>query len=286
MKTRTLIALLWLFALIYWNVYVWSALLGTSQQLLTVAFLDVGQGDAIFIQAPNGHQMLIDGGRDDQVLAALQQVMPRGDSDIDVVLATHPDADHIGGLPAVLERYEVANIIDNGKGGKDTKISDEFNTDIVLEQASYTHAVSGMRIILDGEHGVYFDVLYPTASSTSLDTNDMSIVGRLVYGQHEFMLTGDAPTVVESKLVEWCSLCLRSDVLKAGHHGSRTSTGNDFLDAVDPQYVVISAGRDNSYGHPHKEVIDRLVEKGVDIQKTTESGSVVFVSDGEKLWIK
>jgi competence protein ComEC len=285
-KTRTLIALLWLFALIYWNVYVWSALLGTSQQLLTVAFLDVGQGDSIFIQAPNGHQMLIDGGRDEHILAALQQMMPRGDTDIDVVLATHPDADHIGGLPAVLERYEVTEIIDNGKGGKDTKVFDEFNTDITLEQARYVHAMHGMRVILDREDGVYFDVLYPTASSTSPDTNDMSIVGRLVYGQHEFMLTGDSPTAVESKLVEWCSVCLRSDVLKAGHHGSRTSTGQDFLDAVDPQYVVISAGKDNSYGHPHKEVIDRLLQKGVSIQKTTELGSVVFVSDGEKLWIK
>lgn len=263
----------------------WSALVG-SPQLLTVAFLDVGQGDAIFIQTPNGHQMLIDGGRDEMVLNKLQAIMPRGDMSIDVVLATHPDADHIGGLPAVLERYQVAEIIDNGKGGKDTRILDEFNTDITLERAHYIHAVHGMRMVLDGEHGVYFDVLYPTASSTSPYTNDMSIVGRLVYGQHEFMLTGDSPIAVEQKLVEWCSKCLKSDVLKAGHHGSRTSTGQAFLDAVDPQYVVISSGKDNSYGHPHKEVIDRLVQKGVSIQKTTESGSVVFQSDGEKLRIK
>jgi competence protein ComEC len=274
----------------FWNIELWSRVFSLHEPVLIVAFLDIGQGDSIYIQAPNGRQMLIDGGKSNAVISELRNIMPIGDTSIDVVLATHADADHIGGLPAVITDYDISKIINNSDTNKSTQIfarlqqmSDEERD---KDGAEIIHATSGMRIILDPVNNVYFDIYYPATGVTSPDSNDLSIVGRLVYGETEFMLTGDSPISVENKLVTWCRACLASDVLKAGHHGSKTSTSQIFLDAVNPKYAVISAGLNNTYGHPHKEVTDRLEKKEIEIHTTYEEGTVIFVSDGRGVRIK
>jgi competence protein ComEC len=269
-------------------VTVWTDLLDKNDNTLTVAFLDIGQGDAIYIQAPNGTQMLVDGARNDLILDKLNQIMPYGDRSLDIVLATHQDSDHIGGLPYVLEKYEVSKIFDNGKVGKSQtetlkKFEQDISDEIKTAQAEYIHASQGMRIILDKKNNIYFDILYPATNSTSTETNDMSVVGRLVYGETEFILTGDSPIGIEEKLTNWCKECLKSDVLKVGHHGSKTSTNKAFLDAVSPVYAVISAGKDNSYGHPHKTVMDRLRESKIKILETSKIGNIIFESDGKTI---
>jgi competence protein ComEC len=289
-KTKTLIPIFLIFCLIYWAVYIWNSPLNNQSNLLTVAFLDIGQGDSIFIQAPSSAQMLVDGGRTDQVLDRLHEVMPRGDNSIDLVLATHPDADHIGGLSYVLENYKVSEIIDNGTHDKTNKTIQRLNNDIQEEiknsNAKYVHAVRGMKIILDSEKNIYFEIYYPTATSTSPDSNNMSIVGKLVYGENDFLLTGDSPKEIENTLMKWCIECLKSDVLKVGHHGSRNSTSREFLNAVQSEYAIISAGKNNSYGHPHREVMDLLEQAKTKILQTSEMGSIIFESDGKELKLR
>jgi competence protein ComEC len=226
--------------------------------------------------------MLIDGGPGRSVLRELGRVMPFYDRTIDVVIATHPDADHIGGLPSVFEKYHVKNFVESGLDGK---------TDLWFElQKSIQNERSKKIIVRDGSKidfgGTVFTVLAPSEISQNMETNDASIVGRLVYGESEFVFTGDAPIYVENKIVNSHLLPeLKADVLKAGHHGSKTSSGESFLKAVSPKYTIISAGKDNRYGHPHKEVIDRLNELKTQILRTDILGRIVFESDGKRLEI-
>ncbi|HEY1042054.1 MAG TPA: MBL fold metallo-hydrolase [Candidatus Paceibacterota bacterium] len=264
------------------NALLFTAILRPDTSTLAVAFLDVGQGDAIYIESPTGVDLLIDGGKDKSAVRELSKVMGPLDRRIDIVLATHPDADHIGGLPDVLSRYRVGTVLESGKAG-DSSQADRFTDSIRREAgAAYGIAKQDMRIHL-GE-GVYADVLFPEGDAKKLrETNDASVILRLVYGESEFMLTGDAPSWVEERLVQKYGRGLRSDVLKAGHHGSRTSSSDVFLFAVMPQTVVVSAGKDNPYGHPHPEVLDNVREIGATVVSTAESGTIVFRSDGKSV---
>lgn len=250
-----------------------------SVPVLSVSFLDVGQGDAILITGPTGIEMLIDGGRDRSVLRQLPGVMGPLDRSIDIVVATHPDADHIGGLPDVLEHYNVSYFLSPGRIG-DTDVFKHLEEDVLVEPGVHdVLARHGMRIHLGGT--AYADILYPEDNVAQLrETNDASIVMRVVYGESEFMLTGDAPSWVEDRLVASYGNALASDVLKAGHHGSRTATDALWLSTVSPDTVVISAGKENSYGHPHPEVLERIKTSGAEILSTIDEGTMTFVSDG------
>ncbi len=245
--------------------------------LLCVVFLDVGQGDAIFIQSPSGKQLLIDSGRDSSVLRQLGEVMSFSDRDLDYVLATHPDAGHIGGLTSVLDRLSVSEVI-RTENESDTGVWEVAERKVGGEGAVVHFARRGQRYDLG--NNVYLEILFPDIDVGELESNTASIVARLVYGDIAFMLTGDSPKSIEEYLVLVEGEHLQSDVLKAGHHGSRTSTSELFLAEVDPDYAVISAGRDNSYGHPHLEVTDLLFNFGVETLSTAEVGNVVFWSDG------
>ncbi len=249
-------------------------------KLLCVAFLDVGQGDAIFIQSPSGIQMVIDGGRDQSVLRELGNVMSFSDRGIDYVLATHPDSDHVTGLVPILERYEVQNVI-RTENESDSDIWQAFERRVEEEGANVHIARRGQRYDLGG--GVFLHILSPDIDPSALESNTSSIVARLSYGNTSFMLTGDSPKQIEEYLVLVEGEHLQSDVLKAGHHGSRTSTSELFLAEVDPAYAVISAGKDNSYGHPHVEVTDLLFNYGVETLNTAEHGRVIFWSDGKRV---
>ncbi len=252
------------------------------EKKLTVAFLDIGQGDSIFIQSPTGRQVLIDGGIDRDVLAQLASVMPFFDRSIDVVIATHPDKDHIGGLPYVFEQYDIDVVLDPGLEA-DTEGYD-FYADMRAQEKDVVYQEARRGQVIDLGGGAYLRILYPDKDIDGVETNSASIVAQLVYGETEVMLTGDAPDETENYLVSTDSH-LTSDILKAGHHGSKTSTSQEFLDAVDPDYTIISAGKDNSYGHPHEEVIARLVTASTTILTTFEEGTIVFESDGKTLWL-
>lgn len=263
--------------LVLLNAYVF---LGESRHEgeLRVSVLNVGQGDAIFIEGPTGTQMLIDGGLGHAVLRELASVMEPTDRSIDVVVESHPDADHIGGLPAVFDRYDVSYFLEPGMHA-DTPAYAALEFAVDHEPGvHWLPARRGMHIDLGG--GAYADILFPDRDPSGLEANDSSIGMRVVYGETSFMLTGDMPADIEEWLVELDGERLESDVLKAGHHGSKTSTSNAWLAAVQPSIVAISAGEDNSYGHPHAEVTDRIREDGAEIVSTIEDGTITFISDG------
>ncbi len=265
------------------NVFIWSAVFREERgNVLTVAFLDIGQGDAIFIEAPNGTQVLLDGGPNKKVLREIASLMPFYDRSLDVVIASHPDKDHVGGLPAVFARYEVGMAIDPGIE-HDTAVYQEFERLVKEKNIERTRARRGQIIWLD--RGVYLEILFPDRDPTGWDTNDASIVARLVYGDTSFMLTGDSPQKMEQYLVGLDSDNLASDVLKLGHHGSKTSTSELFLGFVSPAYAVVSAGKDNSYGHPHKEVLELVERFGIPILATYETGSIIMRTDGTNISI-
>lgn len=267
------------------NIFIWTATLRADQAgVLTVAFLDVGQGDAIYIEAPNGNQILIDGGPSSgALLRALGQVMPFYDRSLDLVLATHPDQDHVGGLPAVLGRMNVDGVIttENISG---TGAYAAFEDAVKNEHARRILARTGERIILD--EGVVLEILFPDRSTRGWETNAGSIIARLSYGDESFLFTGDSPQAIEKHLVNKQGGALHSTVLKLGHHGSRTSSSPAFLSAVSPEYAVVSAGKDNKYGHPHKEVTDLLANLKIPAINTADKGTIIFKTDGTDLMLK
>lgn len=250
---------------------------------LKVVFLDVGQGDSIYIEAPNGRQMLIDGGPDAKLLSSLAKVMPFADRSIDMVIATHPDADHIGGLPILLDNYKVTSIIENGATSTSAVYSG-LEDKILKNKINKIIAHQGMHIILDDKKNIYLDILFPDRDVSNMESNDGSIVSKLVYGNDSFMLTGDA-TLYTENLIEWneTDATLHSEVLKIAHHGARTSSSLLWLEKVDPSIAIISAGKNNNYGHPHQELLDRLLTLHIPYLSTIDTGNIIFKSDGVKL---
>ncbi|MFA6095282.1 MAG: ComEC/Rec2 family competence protein [Candidatus Paceibacterota bacterium] len=247
---------------------------------LRVYFLDVGQGDAIYVRAPGGHDMLVDGGPSGIVLRRLSEVMPFYDRSIDVLVETHPDADHIGGLPQVMKRFRIGVFLEPGVESENA-VDDEIRRVRGEEGIDRILARRGMQVSLGG--GASFDILFPDRDVSHLETNTASIVGRVRYGSTGVVLTGDSPKVIEAELVRHYGSSLKSDVLKAGHHGSHTSSGEGYVRAISPGYAIISAGKDNRYGHPHREVTDLFGKLGIPMLSTYEAGTVECVSDGRAL---
>lgn len=250
---------------------------------LKVYFLDVGQGDAIFIESPSHGRVLIDGGKNRKVVSELGKILPFADRRIDVVIATHPDSDHIGGLPEVVRRYKVGLVIEPGVES-DNEIDNELRRR-VRERGVETILARRGQVFNFGD-GVTLTVLFPDRAVSSWETNDASIVARLDYGESSFLFTGDASLKTEITMMNLGSDLLDVDVLKAGHHGSRTSTSLPFAEVVTPEISVISAGKDNTYGHPHKEVISILESVGSEIRSTALSGTLKFETDGDIYRIK
>lgn len=259
----------------------------TPNHFLKVSFLDVGQGDAIFIESPTGTQVLIDGGKTSVVLHELESVMGFFDRTIDMVVATHPDMDHIGGLIDVLERYEVATILLT-ENMSDTPAFKIFQDRVRDEDAKIIYARRGQVFDLgSGDMGsTTLSILFPDHDPREMESNLSSIVARLVYGESEYMLTGDSPQEIEEYLVSIGPDLLVSDVLKAGHHGSRTSSSEIFVEVVNPTYAIISAGKDNSYGHPHREVTEIFSRHDVAVMSTAESHAIHTISDGTSIQFK
>ncbi len=249
---------------------------------LKVSFLDVGQGDAIFIQTPSKKQILIDSGIGAQVLSELGQVMMPWDRTLDMVIATHPDKDHIGGFPDIFQNYTVASVVDTGFD-TDKDIARMYRSAVLEEGSKYVQVNYPETVALDDGVTLYFLRSVPFEE---LNTNEGSLAIRLDYGETSFLFTGDAGIGVEFDLIKNQYQQLDVDVLKLGHHGSKTSSSELFLRATTPNMAVISAGINNSYGHPSKEVVDRLDFFNIPRVCTCDEGRITFISDGSVLNMK
>lgn len=251
-----------------------------SPQKLTVSFLDVGQGDAIWVQAPNGKELLIDAGPNQIITDRLGEEKNFFDRTIDMILATHSDADHIGGFPYVFDRFIIKTVIES-EISSPTLIDRVFEKKVALEGVHTLTARTGERIILDPKHGVVVDILFPDQNTTGWETNEASIVLKISYGNTSFLLTGDSPDEVEKFLVTQYGSQLQSTVLKLGHHGSKTSSSDEFLQTVQPDIAIVSAGLGNKYGHPSPEVIESVeTQIPAQIMETGQQGTVRCTSDG------
>jgi competence protein ComEC len=273
-KKLSFLIVLFLFSI---NLIVWQVVFSLNKKdSLEIIFFDVGQGDSIFIETPYQNQILIDGGPDSTVLEKLAEEMPFGDKTIDLIILTHPEQDHITGLLNVLESYNVERILWTGII-RDTARYDKWKEMIEKENAEIIIAHSSQEIKIGN---VSLDILYPLESLEGKefkDSNDTSIVSRLVYGNNSFLFTGDATKVSEKKIISEEGE-LYSDVLKTGHHGSKTSTSKEFLEKVLPDIAIISCGRENAYRHPHGEVLKNLEELGIKILRTDQDGDIKIIS--------
>jgi len=244
-----------------------------QEDALAVWVFDIGQGDAIFIDGPLV-QVLIDGGPDGSVLEKLSAVMPFWDHDIDLLINSHPHKDHVEGLAHVLERYDVSAVWDSGQ---------EYGTDTFayyqqLSEPIHNSTHAGETYDLGG--GAVLTVLWPAYNVSDQrlpNPHDGNVTVLLTYGDTTVLLTGDMESEVEAQIVDELP---HIDVLKVGHHGSLTSTSPELLQAITPDYAVISVGADNDYGHPHPVILDRLQRAGVRILRTDEDGDVRIRSTG------
>ncbi len=250
----------------------------------TVAFLDIGQGDATYISFTNGDDMLIDCARGAQVLDALGRVMSVFDHTISYLVITHPDADHYGGCIDVLSRFDVQTIIMTGVAKNDA-LYQSFVNFVEHEGATIRiiDAVQSMQIgdsqvtYLYPDHNVVKEPFVP--GTDQFESNNTSIVMRLSAGNTEILFTGDAEKELEQYLVDTYADQLNVDILKVGHHGSKTSSIDAFLQATSPEEAIVSVGKDNSYGHPAPSVIKRVKKYGAEVWQTTDEGDILISID-------
>lgn len=244
---------------------------------LEVHYIDVGQGDATLIKC-GSHAMLIDGGNNNKGTTVQLYLKKQGVESLDYVIGTHPDADHIGGLDVIVYKYNCDTVI-MPDYEKDTKTYQELVDVIHDKNMKITYPVVGEQYAL-GE--AKFTIIAPNSNSYGGNANDYSVAILLEYGKNRFLFTGDAEEASETEMLS-NGIELSADVYKVAHHGSRSASTQEFLNAVRPKYAVISCGEGNSYGHPHAEVLNRLRSMGVEVFRTDEQGSIIASSDGENI---
>ena len=270
------------------TILIWIAILNMPDGKLHVSILDVGQGDAILIQTPNRQDILIDGGPSPQAISLeLGEKLPFWDKTIDLVILTQPHADHVTGLVEVLKRYEVNQVIES-EISYNSSIYQQWSKSVENEGTIYEIAHTGQEIDLGD--GIRIEVLHPPSpllQENSDDIDNNGVVLRLSWDKISFLFTADI-----RQEAEWYLVAQRADlnctILKVPHHGSLTSTSPEFLAVAAPEIAVISAGTDNRFGHPHPEVVDRLTKQLGDdmVYLTSEHGTIEFITDGERLWVK
>ena len=251
---------------------------GISEAKLRISYIDVGQGDSILIQTPNGKNMLIDAGDNAAGPTVVNYLQHQGIRRLDAVIWTHPHADHIGGADNVLKSFPVGQVYMPNIPAN-TESYKELLANMRSQNLKPIPAKTGESVDLDPEVNALF--LAPN-SSHYLDTNDYSAVLRLTYGENSFLFAGDAQFTSEQEMLA-SGYTLKADVLKVGHHGSHSSTSQAFLSRVQPKYAVISVGKNNDYGHPHPETLVALDKAGTKIYRTDESGTIVAESDGRNI---
>lgn len=265
----------------------------SNKENLSVTFLDIGQGDASFIEFPTGEQMLVDCAVDSRILSALGQVMEFYDRDLDFLVITHPDSDHYGGCEDVLRRFQVKNIIYNDQRKFGDPVWESFWQAVQDENAVY-YPVNKQAVWQISSSTINF--IYPdhsVVSSTAfapgqkeMGDNNASVVFRLDYAGKSVLFTGDMENELEQLLINKYREQLNSNILKVGHHGSAGASGKLFLKAVTPEYAGISVGADNSYGHPSRRVLKRLERAGSQVLRTDKIGDISFQISSSTISLK
>ena len=262
------------------NIFAWLAVYDLSQpKLLEVTFFNVGQGDAIFIETPKRHQILIDGGPDSTILEKLNEEMPFYDRTIDLIILTHPEKDHLAGLLDVLKGYKVENILWTGVKREKTEF-EEWQKLIKKEKANIFIAKIGQKVEFEKS---YIYILFPFENLEGKEfkgTNNTSIVSKLVFDGNSFLFTSDIYKSIEGELIKR-RLDIDSDILKVAHHGSKTSSSPEFIEKVSPEIAVIQVGKGNSYGHPHPKTLETLKKYGIKIFRTDLDSDIKIISNGK-----
>lgn len=250
---------------------------------LTVRYIDVGQGDCQLITFPNGKNMLIDAGTTDAEKTLPLYLQSLGIGKIDYVIGTHPHEDHIGGLDAVINSFDIGEVY-MPKATTTTKTYKDVLLAVKNKGLSINSALGGKTII--DSNSLKAEILAPNSEKYD-SLNNYSIVLKIQYGDTSFMFTGDAEKLSEKEILnKFGTNKLKSDVLKMGHHGSSTSSSNEFFNAVAPNFAVISCGKDNEYGHPHKEIQNLLEKNNVTTYRTDINGTITAISDGKNIKFK
>ena len=252
----------------------------------SVNYLDIGQGDAVYILTDSGQDILIDGGPDQALAGVLPKVMNSGDHYIDMVILTHPHADHVSGLLWVLEHYQIGEIL---------LIQVDYQSQVYKKFLELIKEKSIKTAMVDGFHrynfdqDTYLEILGPSQNhieQVHSDVNHTSISSKFVDGKNKFFFGGDIEKEDEDELIEIYGHKLEADVMMAPHHGSHTSSTLELIQAVSPQYTVISSGQGNKYGHPHRDVLDRYMKLNIPILRTDQKGTITILSNGLNLSVK
>lgn len=288
-RSRTLRALVTLFCI---GVFLYSALqdrqarehisgaFADANRYFAVHFVDVGQGDAALVRAPGGECMLIDCGPTDEGTYLVKYLEQVGIEKLDYLVLTHPHEDHYGGAERILEAFPVENLVIH------EELADTYPYDRLSYMVTHSAFDTSAKVVtvrrddrLELTENAIFQFFAPDEIDLD-DLNECSLALKLVYGKTSFLFTGDAEKGSERAMLS-AGYNLHADVFSAGHHGSSTSNTPEFVQAVSPRFAVVSCGRDNSYGHPHKKTLETFEACGVEVHRTDEEGDVVFLSDGE-----
>lgn len=249
-----------------------------NNQIIEIHYIDVGQGDSIFIELPNKQTMLIDAGESWKATTVINYIKNQGYTNLDYVIGTHPHADHIGGLAQVINNFSIGNIY-MPKAVSTSKTYENLLSTISKKGLSVTTAKSGVNII--NQNNLKIDILAPNSSSYS-NLNNYSAVIKITYGSKKFLFMGDAETKSESEILSDVS----ADVIKIGHHGSDTSSSQTFINRVNPTYAIVMVGSGNKYDHPYIDILNKWESSGAKVYRTDINGNIVVTSDGQNLNIK
>ncbi|EPB8178002.1 ComEC/Rec2 family competence protein [Clostridium perfringens] len=245
---------------------------------LMISYIDVGQGDAAYIKV-NGNDILIDAGPRSNSKELLEQLKAKSIDDFELVIATHPHEDHIGGMVDVFKEYEVKAFY-SPKITHTTKTYENL-VKAVKDEGLKTKELKGGMVIDLGE-GAKFEVFTPQKSEYE-ELNDYSPIMKLSFGDTSYLFTGDAEKLAEEEALAKYKTSLDSDVIKFGHHGSSSSSSNAFIEAVSPKYGIISCAKDNKYGHPHRETLDIIKKYNIKTFRTDTDGEIILTSDGKSI---
>ena len=252
-----------------------------GEELLTLTVIDVGQGDSLLLQSPSGKTMLIDAGEQDAFSSIRKVLSAYGIERLDAVVATHAHSDHIGGMTELLKTYPVGTFYLTDSVSTTKQYTDMLSA---AQKNGCTVCKTDTETVIAWDDAVEITVLNPFPGWTYPEMNNASIVLRVTFGDTSFLLTGDLETEGETLLLTaYDPEALSADVLKLGHHGSNSSTGAAFLDAVHPSIAIASVGKNNKYGHPHDEVLERLSARNITLYRTDKDGIITLFSDGTRM---